>query len=296
MGSALVGTAVAVALCALTTGGCLLRDAHPIYGSPRFSPDGRTIAAVRTGERLNDGSAVVLIDVATGEERELSGSDDFHASFEWASDGRLAYTDYRDRNGNTCWDEEETQCSTNAEIYVRDAEGHHSTRITRSDANDAWPRWIDEGRRIVFWSNRACNPRLDPKSPTYELDRRLLCVEPDRPYVADSAGRLASVPYNGRHLLPYVGGPWGDSRGRVYATGKDRNGRTCHGYDSDRRCSWRGELYLRRPGKSSLRLTRTHADERQPSLSPDRRTIVFIRDRQVATMNIDGSGLDVLTQ
>ncbi len=284
--------AALVAVVALGTGCAdLSSDRGEANSSPQFSPDGKTIAYLHgDGDRMS----VMLMDSDGQHQRELSGAHSEDASFAWAPDGRLAYTDYRDKHGETCWTTTRILCFSNPEIYVRSADGQRSRRVTWSRALDTEPVWIESGKRIVFGSTRNCNPRLDPSSPTYEDDRLLLCATPDRRFVVDTTGRGPEVAYHGVVLRDRSAR--GHTGSRVFASDKDHNGRTCVDDSLEgRQCYWHGELYLRRPGRPPLRLTTTTADESDPSLSPDGKTIVFTLDRQVATMRIDGSGLRILT-
>jgi Tol biopolymer transport system component len=257
---------------------------------PRFSPDGRTIAFMRAdGDRIS----VMLMDSDGRNQRELSGANAELASFAWAADGRLAYTDFRDKYGETCWDADHSHCYANAEIYVRSADGRRARRVTWSRALDDEPAWIEGGKRIVFQSNRNCHPRLDRSSSTYADDRLLRCALPEKTFAVDAAGRGPEVAYTGLSSaeLPQYG-----DGSHVFASDKDHNGRTCvDDWLDGRECHWHGELYVRRRGKPPLRLTTTTADEGDPSLSPDGKTIVFTQDGRVALMRIDGSGLRIVT-
>jgi dipeptidyl aminopeptidase/acylaminoacyl peptidase len=89
------GYAVAVMPAEPAPGGESLRHLteHPYTEeSPRWSPDGRHLA-VTTGVRGQD-TAIVVIDVETGDTRWVGGSDEFFAGrFSWSPDGRrLAFS------------------------------------------------------------------------------------------------------------------------------------------------------------------------------------------------------------
>ena len=115
----------------LTTGGN--------RGFPSWAPDGRRVVyrALRA-----EGKGLVILDVTTGEERQLTATsfnDNFPA---WSPSGDLiAFAS--DRDGPTF------------EIYTIRPDGSGLRRITRSPGHDAHMAWSSDGRWLAFASNRA---------------------------------------------------------------------------------------------------------------------------------------------
>lgn len=61
-----------------------------------------------------------------------------------------------------------SQLDGNSEIYLMYLDGQNVLRLTRNSAEDLWPRWSPDGRRILFSSNRS------GKFALYELQVRPL--------------------------------------------------------------------------------------------------------------------------
>ena len=92
---------------------------------PAWSPDGRRIAITL---RTRDGaSRVRVVDVTTGEAREVAGTGGKDSHPAWSPDGRfLAFTS--EKNGD-------------ADVWLARADGTGATRLTRSLGPDWLPRW-----------------------------------------------------------------------------------------------------------------------------------------------------------
>jgi Tol biopolymer transport system component len=115
---------------------------------PAWSPDGSTIlftrlrlpSATDLWEMNPDGSDAHMLAHAAG-----NGA--------WSPDGgKIAYVSDKDRNGETCYDE----CNTNSELYVMDADGSHQTRLTRtSTISESAPTWSPDGARIAYFRDAS---------------------------------------------------------------------------------------------------------------------------------------------
>jgi Tol biopolymer transport system component len=83
---------------------------------PKLSPDGKKVAVMR--HLAQDDWAIVIVDVATGRETNLSGSTPVDAVPEWSSDGKLLLFWHVDRNDHS-----------KSGIYTMRADGTQRTRV-----------------------------------------------------------------------------------------------------------------------------------------------------------------------
>lgn len=132
------------------------------------SPDGQAIAF-----RRGRGDLVVM-DLASGEQRTLVKGWDSNIHWRWSPDSRyIAYS--------------QNDLNFSANIFVVPADGSAApVNITRHPRNDLNPRWSADGRKLTFISNRSgdsydlyrvyLDPRLEDYSPreltTYFRDAR----------------------------------------------------------------------------------------------------------------------------
>ena len=116
------------------------------HGSPRFSPDGRTLLV--TGNRRADAeyvfrdSEIYAIDVATGAIAPLTSRKGPDGNPSFSPDGKLiAYTGYDDTGLD----------NTVSQLYVMNADGSGSRSLTRAlDRSPGGLEWAADGSGIYF--------------------------------------------------------------------------------------------------------------------------------------------------
>ncbi len=110
--------------------------------SPRWSPDGKTIAWVSTRDGNQE---IYTIDAEKGlaSLKRLTSEIAFDNNPSWSPDGsQIAFTSTR---------------SGNYEIHVMNRDGSQVRRLTNHPAMDYWPAWSPDGQWIAFTSNRDGN-------------------------------------------------------------------------------------------------------------------------------------------
>ncbi len=101
-----------------------------------FSPDGQSIVLVR---QQGNQSALIIKQLITGKEHELTATDSQNAAPAFSPDGQqIAFASNRDGD---------------MEIYVVDSDGGNLRQITNNQADDNYPRWSHSGQQIYFDSN-----------------------------------------------------------------------------------------------------------------------------------------------
>ena len=119
--------------------------------SPSWSPDGKRIAF----ESDRDGHGpfhfeIYVMDADGGNPQNLTNDPNSDSAPSWSPDGkRIVFASNRDgnRDGNR----------ENYEIYVMDADGKNTRRLTNNRVDDKSPSWSSDGKRIVFSSDKKGN-------------------------------------------------------------------------------------------------------------------------------------------
>jgi TolB protein len=124
----------------------ILQSVNPIL-SPRWSPDGQTIAYVS----FEDGqSAIYNQNIRTGERTRLTASTGTSAAPSWSSDGqRLAMA---------------LSAAGNTDIYLYRLSDGDLQRVTEHPAIDTEPRWSADSQSLLFTSDRSGRAQI------YRLD------------------------------------------------------------------------------------------------------------------------------
>ena len=113
--------------------------------SPSWSPDGERIAF--SSDR--DGNyEIYLMEVDGNNQQRLTDNDFYDTHPSWSPDGkRIAFSSWRD--GHFIG-----EFGLSSEIYVMDADGKNTRRLTNNRKSDLSPSWSPDGKQIAFKSDR----------------------------------------------------------------------------------------------------------------------------------------------
>ena len=108
---------------------------------PEFSPDGKVVAYIEGRRNLK------VMNLKTKVVTTLLTSDDlFHMSdgdkyFKWSPDSKWLLVDWR-------------QTLSNSEVLLLSADGEKRINLTESGYYDMSPKWVNEGKQMLWFSNR----------------------------------------------------------------------------------------------------------------------------------------------
>ena len=161
------------------------------------------------------------------------------------------------------------------EIYLRKADGP-VVQLTRNSADDSWPVWSPDGRKIAFVSDRDGDAEVFVMNADGARVRQLTRNSPSSPEAADAADHSPAWSPDGSAL--------------AFVSLRDGGEPEIYRMEAD--------------GSEQVRLTRTEAwtSDFAPAWSPNGKYIVFSSDRvnvfnvEVYRMRADGSDVRRLTR
>lgn len=185
----------------------------------------------------------------------------------------------------------------NTDIYLVEADGTGTIRLTREPGADVNPAWSPDGKKIVFASDRNGNREIYVMNADGTDPVRLTqnSAADYRPAYSPDGKRIAFVSERGGNADVYLMNADGTNVSRLTT---DLAVDTEPAWSPDgRRIVFRsvGTLYvMNADGSQKTRLTA--ASDMQPAWSPDGKTIAFLSDSRVGNtsiwlMNPDGSAI-----
>ena len=119
---------------------------------PSWSPDGKRIAFASNRDGNRDGNRenyeIYVMDADGNNQQRLTDNDFYDTHPSWSPDGeRIAFISRRD--GHFIG-----EFGLTSEIYVMDADGKNTRRLTNNRKSDSSPSWSPDGKWIIFASDR----------------------------------------------------------------------------------------------------------------------------------------------
>ncbi len=221
--------------------------------SPEWSPDGKRIAFVSTGDSRAEGEEaeeIHVMDAGGGNVTRLTSNDVPDWSPSWSPDGSRIVFARASRIGAP---------DPQVNLHVMDADGSNERLLYREQSDEKpvftlFPAWSPDGKRIAFTKVTFGEERPEPALTVIESDGTGATV------IALDAADSAWSP---------------DGKQIAFVSTQDGFGETCF-HD----CETSGEIYVAdADGRHPRRLTESEADEASPTWSPDGEQIAFVSDR-----------------
>jgi hypothetical protein len=197
--------------------------------NPAWSPDGRLLAFVREGE-------IYLADRDSDEERYVTTG----FSPDWSPEGNwIAFHDSTDGDND---------------IYVIRPDGTDRRALTDDDRDNTWPRWLPDGRHIIFARTPDEIWQVDLDGETAQVSRGQppLDVSPD--------GLMLAYDENGILVIECL---YKDYQPVANTGGKPRP---------------EPDWPLDQPNEWELRFRLRFADRRELNWGPDSETVVYVNE------------------
>jgi Tol biopolymer transport system component len=194
--------------------------------------------------------------------------------------------------------------SGSLDVYVMDADGSDTRRLTTTPGNQSQPTWSQDGSRIAFQSDqdgdhiyvmgsdgkgarRVTNDPAPEIEPAWSPDGRWIAYSRRLPGTEIRELWLVRPDGTGRRRLTgrvqaAYGPAWSPDGSTIAFASKQETGRF--------------EIYaIGSDGKGLRRVTFSNEDAFEPAWSPDGKTLAFSRDGSIVTVDATGADPQVLT-
>lgn len=225
--------------------------------------------------------------------------EDFQAA--WSPDGsKIAFSSDRDS------EPQRENKTGKLDIYVMNADGSNSIRLTNNEFDNSFPNWSADGSQIAFTSERDDNRDIYLMNADGSNQTRLTTSK-ERDWLPRWAPAGSKIAFSSNR----------DGNNEIYVMNTDGSGQIniTNNKANDWGASWapdssqivfssdrdgNQEIYVMTAnGSNQKRLTNDKGSDYLPTWSPDGKRIAFVSDREgsleIFTMNPDGTNLTNLT-